>query len=154
MGEAAKRRRDDQYAIVFQKPREFTNRRDRIGDMFEYLGAEYGVKACIGLGDSGDVADDIEFAVIPFGHLQTGGIIGWNVLGKVLRHISEMAAIAAVLLFSGPGVQKPRTGGKSGKLPANPFQTIGFVRRADGQCDGSWWRGSHSNYYRTSRRFC
>ena len=104
-----------------------------LGDVFEDLGAEDGIKGGVGLGDGGDVGDDVELAVVPGGRVHGSRIVLGLILREVLGNVTEVGAEAAELLFAGAGIKNAPAGGEGGKGFFEPCDANRFVGGADGE---------------------
>jgi len=89
--------------------------------------AHDGVKRCIWLGNRGNVADDVQFAVIKRPCLQARGVALAVVLPKVLGNIVQMAAEFAIPLRPGTCVQYSAMIGYGAKCSFQPLFTGAFV---------------------------
>ena len=70
MGETAERGGDDHRAPELQKTRQFAQRRHRLGQVLQNLGAQDGIERGVRLGNCGDIANDINRGSIPMRLLQ------------------------------------------------------------------------------------
>ena len=75
--------------------------------MFKHFTAQNGVERVVRFGDSRNVSDDVQAALVPDSGLQTTSVPLPVVLGKVLGDILQMPAVFPMRPFARSGIQKP-----------------------------------------------
>jgi hypothetical protein len=76
--------------------------------MVEYLAAEYGIEALIGLGYFSYVADDIDPHAVPAFTLKSLAVAGAIVLSQILGNIIKMGTGALPLHLTRSGIEYSR----------------------------------------------
>jgi len=109
VGQAAEWSRNDQRTIVLQQPPEFLQGKQRIREMLEDFDAHDGVERTVQFRNGGDVAHDIQPALIPRTHLEALGIPPAVIPGEVLGYVVKVGTEFPVFQFSRTGVENART---------------------------------------------
>ncbi len=90
VGQAAKRRRQDQLSAAPQQARELLDRRQGIRDVLDDFGTQDRIKGTVRLRNGGDIADDVDLLVIVRAGLQAAAVSLTVVAREILGNVAQV----------------------------------------------------------------